>query len=169
LTGAGAYRHRAMDPVPASTVTPLRPVLSLAEAVAATGKSRNTLRRFLKAGEIEGATQLPGGSWAIPVEGLLAAGLPLHRPDRGHAPDAAPGSGPDQAGELGRLREEVTRLRVELASARTAAEERGRALEDLRVALRMLTGPARTAAPVNGPSADTPSYDRRKRWWSRNH
>jgi hypothetical protein len=150
-------------------VTPPRPVLSLAEAVAATGKSRNTLRRFLKAGEIEGATQLPGGSWAIPVEGLLAAGLPLHRPDRGPAPDPAPGNGPQVTGELDRLREEVTRLRVELASARTAAEERGRALEDLRVALRMLTGPAPAAAPVSGPSTDPVDDPRRKRWWNRNH
>lgn len=158
-----------MDPVPASTVAPIRPVLSLAEAVAATGKSRNTLRRFLKAGEIEGATQLPGGSWAIPVEGLLAAGLSLHRPDRGPAPHPAPGSAPGTTEELDRLRDEVTRLRVELASARTAAEERGRALEDLRVALRMLTGPAPTTAPVRDPQGDTADDPRRKRWWNRNH
>ena len=163
MPGVASYGHPVMDPAPVSTLTPSRPVLTLAEAVAATGKSRNTLRRLLKAGEIEGAAQLPGGSWAIPVDGLLAAGLPLHRPDRGEAPVADPARDPASTGELAQLREEVTRLRVELASARTAADERGRALEDLRLAMRMLTPAPVEVAPVSGPSPDPG----RKRWWNR--
>lgn len=171
-----------MDPAPGSTLTPSRPVLSLADAVTATGKSRNTLRRMLRAGEIEGAAQLPEGNWAIPVEGLLAAGLHLHPSGRGDEPGPGQGSerghgpGPDE--ELTRLRNELVEMRVELAAARTAADERAKALDDLRraletngLALRMLTPSTSGVAPVDGPApaprSDPAETPRRPRWWRR--
>ena len=57
-----------------------RPVLSITEAAIATGKSRRTIARLLDAGRLDGAERDDAGTWRIPVEALIAAGLTLYAP-----------------------------------------------------------------------------------------
>ena len=64
-----------------------RPVLSITEAAIATGKSRRTIARLLDAGRLDGAERDDAGTWRIPAEALIAAGLTLYAP----APPDAPG------------------------------------------------------------------------------
>lgn len=134
-----------------------RPVLTLSEAVHACGVSRATLKRRLTAGELPGAYKDDEGSWRLPVDGLLAAGFRLHRPEPVHEP--APTQAHDP-GLIEELRDRIARLNTELADARARAEERERALATLELALRALGPGSATTAPA--PAAMT-----KDRWWRR--
>lgn len=166
---------------------PTRPVLTLAQAVDASDVSRSTLRRWLQTGKVPGAIRTDDGGWAIPVEGLLAAGAHLHAPggpDPGVTTSVSRDHEPGPAGTLDALRAEVDELRMEVTLARlrrekaeAIAEERGRALDDARRMLRMLeAGPAPAHEPVATPVHDTPPVPavdpspepaRRRRRWRR--
>lgn len=130
------------------------PTVTLAEAGRHSHLSVATLRRWLKADKLPGATRTPDG-WSIPVASLVEAGAwtSTTPPD----PDAEP-AGP-AADTLAGLEAELTRLRTaleterirrEAAEALRAAAERN--ARDLRTALLMLEA---------GPKP------RRRRWWHR--
>lgn len=162
-----------------------RPVLTLGQAVDASDVSRSTLRRWLQAGKVPGATRTEDGGWAIPVDGLLAAGAHLHNPrtsargvntdaDRVH--DASPVDALRE--ELGQLRLEVVVARAQREKAEAIAEERGRALDDARRMLRMLeAGPVPAHGTPVEPVHDTPAEPwpeqamapPRQHWWRRRH
>ena len=56
-----------------------RPVLSVTETATATGRSRRSIGRLLDQGRLDGAVRDATG-WHIPVEALIAAGLPVYAP-----------------------------------------------------------------------------------------
>lgn len=146
-------------------------VWNLSEAVRRTGVSRSTLQRRLKAGAIPGAERNLEGEWAIPVAGLIAAGV---SPDMSEqVPDTAAA---DTAAEMAELRETVTEQRFQLERAlRIAAERELARVEDaladarkradeMAAVVRMLTaGPV--SDPVPAMSDDT--RETRRRWWNR--
>lgn len=164
-----------------------RPVLTLAQAVDAANVSRSTLRRWLQTGKVPGATRTDDGGWAIPVEGLLAAGANLHAPggaDPGVTDNVTRDHGPGRANtvdalqaELDQLRMEVVVARVQREKAEAIAEERGRALDDARRMLRMLeAGPTPVHDTPPAPAHDIHPERRselasdpatRHRWWRR--
>lgn len=142
---------------------PARPLLTITEAARAAGKDRRTVRRWLQEGRLAGANQVDG-RWLIPVEGLLGAGVHLY----GARPPAGPPDGErPPGGVLDTLREELAaaqaRAREAEARARMAealADERRRALDDLRLAPRALApgppdqppaGPPEGAQPLRKP------------------
>ncbi len=147
------------------------PTLSLGAAVRATGVARSTLQRRLTAGAIAGATRTEAGGWSIPIGGLIGAGLvPTVTP-----PETPPGptSGPPVetvADEVADLRAEVDRLRADRDRAEALAAERGRHVDDLRVALEALAralpaGPV--AAPLEDQGTPPPAAPPARRWWHR--
>ncbi len=167
---------------------PSRPVLTLAQAVEASDVSRSTLRRWLQAGRVPGAQRSDDGGWAIPVDGLLAAGARLHSPQGGDPGvtngveglhDAPSVAHVDTLVErLAELRFELAMARMERDKAEAVAEERGRALEDARRMLRMLeAGPIPVHEPPVVPAHDTPldstgdavteAAKPARRWWGR--
>jgi hypothetical protein len=125
------------------------PTFTLSEAVEACTCSRSTLRRKLKAGEIDGATQNDSGQWQIPISSLVAAGLMAST----SPPEEPPGPAESSPTELDALKAENAELRKRAEIAEAVAEEREKALEDTRLALRALSA----GDPVND----------RKRWWRR--
>lgn len=111
-----------------------RPRLTLGQAAKASGLTKPTVRaRLVKAG-FDTSGYVRGGSgtgWLVPVEHLLAAGVPIgkSRPtDDGQA----------LAGTVGALVEarsataETDLLRARLDAATALSDERGRHLDDLR-------------------------------------
>lgn len=153
-----------------------RPALTISEAAEAAHVNRRTIRRRLDAGDFPGAYRdAPGTSrgptaWRIPVTDLLAAGFTLHAPTPPEdTPQGQPG--PDPSGtprDLDRLRTEVAELRRRAEVAEAIAEERGRALDDARLALRALTaGPPVTPEPAT-VATPTPTSSPTKNatpWW----
>jgi hypothetical protein len=170
--------------VAAGPPTPARPRLSVSAAARACGVSRRTIHRRLAEQAFPEAVQAEDGTWSIPVEDLLAAGLRLHAPATGvpiHAQGAdgaahAPAQGEEQGAhrpgqEVGALRAALdaaerraveAERRVEVLEA--VASERGRALATLELALRALQpGPSSPAPQGTGDSPASP----RSRWWRR--
>ncbi len=116
--------------------------VTLAEAGRRSHLSVATLRRWLKADKLPGATYSPEG-WSIPVASLVDAGAwtSTAPPDR-NSPDADALT--HLEGEVARLRAalDAERTRREAADALRAAAERN--TEDLRTALRIIeAGPKR--------------------------
>lgn len=136
------------------------------------GISRSTIMRKLYADEIPGAEKV-GTSWAIPVPGLIAAGL---KPGVPSPPEDKEKSKPVQGVhegvhegvqgvhmntlklqhqlELAELRERS--LRQELAAQKSLAEERAARIEDLQTALRML-GPGESDRKSSANEDSTPA------------
>lgn len=152
-------------------------VFSMKQAAQVAGISVSTLRRRRTDLIAAGADISPDG-WKVPMTALVACGL-----IDGEGPEAAsrpasvtprPGQSPGASGQSRQL-DELTaqvrelerevgewRRRAEVAEAR--AEERGRALDALRVAnetermaLRMLTAGTSTTPPVQPDPQPTPS------------
>ncbi len=144
VKGAGP-RRGACPPVPCSFVS--RPELTLTDAAAACGVSRDTIDRRRKAGDFPGA-RMADGRWVIPTDDLLAAGLRLHAP-AAEVPPVAPD-------EVEQLRGQLAAARAEADRWRAVAEERDRAVSLAELALRALPAPQ---APIEGP--------RRRAWWRR--
>lgn len=124
--------------------------LTLREAADHTGASLRTLRRRLADGAFPNAAKDdgPSGAWRVPVTDLEAAGLPVTVP----RPTADPVPPLDDtrlaaAEERARAAEDRASKAEERARlAEAIAEERGKALDDTRLALRALTaGPAPVA------------------------
>ncbi len=134
---------------------------TITEAAEATSRSRRTIGRMLDAGQLEGAhREGDGGSWRIPVEALLAAGLTLHAPE---PPEPAPPT-PARPSPVGTPTDDVE-LRAELAEwqrraevAEAVAAERAAALDDLRTALALAQRMLGTSAPADSP---TPTPEQR--------
>ena len=116
--------------------------VTLAEAGRRSHLSVATLRRWLKADKLPGATYSPEG-WSIPLASLVDAGAwtSTAPPDR-DSPDADALTRLE--GEVARLRAalDAERTRREAADALRAAAERN--TDDLRTALRIIeAGPQR--------------------------
>lgn len=154
-------------------------VFSMKQAAEVAGISVSTLRRR-RTDLIAAGADISSDGWKVPMTALVACGLIT-----GEGPEAAsrpssvtprPGESHGASGQNGQL-DELTaqvrelerevgewRRRAEVAEAR--AEERGRALDALRVAnetermaLRMLTAGTSTAAPVQPAQESTPAAD----------
>jgi hypothetical protein len=158
-------------PRPADSGEMKRPTLTVSAAADATGKSRRTIGRLLDAGRLDGAEQDETGTWHIPVDALIAAGLTLHAPslpDEALTDDPAPAPPPPAA--LDALRAEVADWRRRAEVAEAVAAERAAALDDVRQALamanRMLTSGAPTPPPAT-EAASSPASSPRRRWWKR--
>lgn len=150
------------------------PMLSQAEAAKACGVSTATIRRARQAGKLEGVQPDGTGGYRIPLPSLIDAGL-MDRttpPDRVTATTTTPAADPhgDTVADL-RDRLAAAERRAEVAEAR--AEERGKALDDARLALRALSAGSDQIAPADADRSRTPapapspSPERRRRWWRR--
>jgi hypothetical protein len=125
-------------------------VLTLPKAAERLGVSVATLRRWVKAGDLDGAHQRDGRygvEWVIPlatIESRLVTN-----------PQPTPAQPPANAAEVEALRSEVARLTLALVKAETLAMERASQLDALHATTRtlMLT----TSATAEQP----------RRWWSR--
>jgi hypothetical protein len=153
---------------------PARPALTISEAASACGVNRRTIRRRLDAGAFpsayrdEAVSQGPA-PWRIPVEDLLGAGLRPHAPTP--PTEAAEGVSPGPVtapGEVERLRAELAEERARRRVAEAVAEEREKALEDARLALRALTAGPPEPAPETPASPPPETISGRvRRWWRR--
>jgi hypothetical protein len=122
-----------------------RLTLSISEAAQVCGVRRRTIRRRHQAGEFEHAFKDPDGSWKIPVNDLIAAGL---RPNVVADPDE-PRIMFTATSQVDRLRMEVSVLRERVRALEVIARERGERVTDLRTILRMLPAPTE---PVESPT-----------------
>lgn len=174
--------------------------LTLTQAADACGVSRSTIKRKHKSGEFPNASQSADGVWAIPIPDLFAAGL---NPGRPSPPDnTTQVSGPGTATSLTHVdpplgpssepivplpMSEYIALREALASAtaneqaaRQVADERQKALDDLRrIVHRQLTElptGEKPAAEVESTTQHTvvdlrepssPHRESKRRWWQR--
>ena len=123
---------------------PQRYWLTLTEASAAMGVSKDTLKRALRAGKLPNAQQRDDDNrtWEVPVGDLLAAG---YRPKPAD-PDPVVVPMPRMSHESGdvdpqlrELRERIERLQHELTVARTLADERAARIGDLQMAVSLLS------------------------------
>jgi hypothetical protein len=165
-------------------------LLTLTEAASACGVSRSTMKRRLP--DFKNAEQDQTGSWRVPVSDLLGAGLKLRpRPETRTNGQVSQGHDPDQNGagsariELlrGKDLQRIEELTADLVAERTArqlAEVRAAAyqanLEDMRLALRAISGPPeplhverlpgpRRAAPEPVQPAPAPARRSFRRWF----
>ena len=141
-----------------------RPSLTIAEAARLGGVSVSTIRRYLAAGRFPTAQQqsgtVPGqrGTWRIPTQDLLAAGL---RPRQARTPDQDGNDEPSSRRTADepvndRVRELEHALELERTRRQAAedlAAERARSIQALESALAALQ--AQRAAPA--PTTTTPS------------
>lgn len=144
------------DEVPtggATTTVVGGPVWSLGEAVRHTGTPRTTLQRRLKEGAIPGAERTEGGGWAIPLAGLIAAGI---EPRRTPADTDDEGDDETAGDEVQELRLELERARGEAEKWRALAQERELWARDLRGVIEALS---RSLPPGPAPA--------RRRWGRR--
>lgn len=113
--------------------------LTLSEASATMGVSKDTLKRALRAGKLPNARQREDDSrtWEIPIGDLASAG---YRPKPADAalPSTCRGQDERDVPALRELRERVEHLQQELAVARIQAEERAARIADLQMALSVL-------------------------------
>ena len=136
-----------------------RPVFSVTEAAAATGKSRRTIAWLLDAGRLDGAVRDATG-WHIPVEALIAAELPVYAPTP--AVDTLPPSTPAPPPtapptDLDALRAELEDWRRRAEVAEAIAAERAAALDDVRSALAMANRMLAPGPPPPAPTAIPPA------------
>lgn len=162
-----------------------RPTFTITEAAAACAVSRKTITRKLVELADAGAAKDADGFWRIPVEALLSVGLhpgrslpPATREPASPVLDLRPKpsvasapvvKNPPEATEdvVTIRRDRWDDIRIRLARAEAESVERGRALDDARLALRALTaGPAPLhvangsippVEPTPGPAAAVPA------------
>lgn len=151
-----------------------RPELTITQAADACGVSKKTIRRRIDAAAFPNARRLDGpageasGPWVVPVDDLIAAGLTVGKPSPPDEPPptvSAAEPAPTESDELAKLRADNAELRRRAEVAEAVADERGRALDDARLALRALT-----AGPDPVSAAETPPEPegRRRGWFGRN-
>ena len=109
------------------------PMVSLAEAVNESSKSRGTIRRWITEGKIEGAIKTDTG-WRIPIASLVTSGAwdGQTKPADGKAIE-------EKTNKVSELELELVRVRLELNSEKKLREAAERNADDLRFAMRMLT------------------------------
>lgn len=154
-----------------------RPVLSVAEAVAAFDVTKRTLQRRLVAGDIVGASKDTNGHWKIPIEALHAASFTARQgttDDATPAPNSATSGTPHTTNPIKSTQNSATSDATEAASLRAILRDTQQQLEaeryrreaaeqnanDLRTALRMLEAGTSQRQPAQ---PQTP----RRRWWQR--
>lgn len=156
--------------------------------------SIRTMRRWLAAGELEGAFRTADGHWNIPPHALMGR-LPRSKPAPEPTPVVAAPTSPPVGDAIVELRLELAIERERRAAAEQLADERGRRADELGQALERALGaleahtrqlgagtvpvvdapvpvvdaPSGSAAEptpvVNAPSGPGPSV--RRRWWHR--
>ena len=128
-------------------ISPAAPMVTLAEAVKISSKSRGTIRRWIADGKIEGAIKTETG-WKIPIPSLVSSGAW----DGISAPDE--NTKVEETTRVSELEAELLRARLELNSEKKLREAAERNADDLRFAMRMLTtGTSTSTAPQ--PTAST--------------
>lgn len=162
-------------------------LFTITEAAEWAGVSRSRIRRLLDAGAFPSAVRddAPQGEpnphpWRIPHGDLVAAGLtprtdPIRSWDRGEQPrEQAEQSGEQHADRrLSDLSRELEVERERRRAAEALAAERGRALDNLERAMRLLeaANPQPTETPASPPreTRETPALPAaekaRRRWW----
>ena len=109
------------------------PMVSLAEAVNESSKSRGTIRRWITEGKIEGAIKTDTG-WRIPIASLVTSGA-----WDGQTKPADEKAIEKKTDKVSELELELVRVRLELNSEKKLREAAERNADDLRFAMRMLT------------------------------
>tara|TARA_B100000614_G_scaffold261599_2_gene291703 strand:- start:159 stop:743 length:585 start_codon:yes stop_codon:yes gene_type:complete len=109
------------------------PMVSLAEAVNESSKSRGTIRRWITEGKIEGAIKTDTG-WRIPIASLVTSGA-----WDGQTKSADGKVTEEKTDKVSELELELVRVRLELNSEKKLREAAERNADDLRFAMRMLT------------------------------
>ena len=126
------------------------PMVSLAEAVNESSKSRGTIRRWIAEGKIEGAIKTDSG-WRIPITSLVTSGAW----DGQSKPEDAK-SIEEKTDRVSELEIELVRVRLELNSEKKLRESAERNADDLRFAMRMLTSGENPRPKQNSQSRGLP-------------
>ena len=123
------------------------PMVSLAEAVNESSKSRGTIRRWITEGKIEGAIKTDTG-WRIPIASLVTSGAwdGQTKPADGKAIE-------EKTDKVSELELELVRVRLELNSEKKLREAAERNADDLRFAMRMLTSGENSRPQQVSPNA----------------
>ena len=129
------------------------PMVSLAEAVNESSKSRGTIRRWITEGKIEGAIKTDTG-WRIPIASLVTSGAwdGQTKPADGKASQV-------KTDKVSELELELVRVRLELNSEKKLREAAERNADDLRFAMRMLTS-GENSRPQQVPQSAGPTQNR---------
>ena len=122
------------------------PMVSLAEAVNESSKSRGTIRRWIAEGKIEGAIKTDSG-WRIPISSLVTSGAwdGQSKPEDGRSIE-------EKTDKVSELEIELVRVRLELNSEKKLREAAERNADDLRFAMRMLTS-GENSRPQQSPQS----------------
>ena len=126
------------------------PMVSLAEAVNESSKSRGTIRRWIAEGKIEGAIKTDSG-WRIPIASLVTSGAwdGQSKPEDGKSIE-------EKTDKVSELEIELVRVRLELNSEKKLREAAERNADDLRFAMRMLTSGENSRPQQNPQSTGSP-------------
>lgn len=126
------------------------PMVSLAEAVNESSKSRGTIRRWIAEGKIEGAIKTDSG-WRIPIASLVTSGAwdGQSKPEDGKSIE-------EKTDKVSELEIELVRVRLELNSEKKLREAAERNADDLRFAMRMLTSGENSRPQQNSQSTGSP-------------
>ena len=129
------------------------PMVSLAEAVNESSKSRGTIRRWITEGKIEGAIKTDTG-WRIPIASLVTSGAwdGQTKPADGKASEV-------KTDKVSELELELVRVRLELNSEKKLREAAERNADDLRFAMRMLTS-GENSRPQQVPQSAGPTQNK---------
>ena len=123
------------------------PMVSLAEAVNESSKSRGTIRRWITEGKIEGAIKTDTG-WRIPIASLVTSGA-----WDGQTKPAGEKVTEEKIDKVSEFELELVRVRLELNSEKKLREAAERNADDLRFAMRMLTSGENTGPQQVSQSA----------------
>lgn len=129
------------------------PMVSLAEAVNESSKSRGTIRRWITEGKIEGAIKTDTG-WRIPIASLVTSGA-----WDGQTKPAGEKVTEEKTDKVSELELELVRVRLELNSEKKLREAAERNADDLRFAMRMLTS-GENSRPQQVPQSAGPTQHR---------
>jgi len=146
---------------PQQTTQTERPRLTVGEIAKRTGRSKRTVQRHLEAGKFPGA-EMVDGIWRIPLEEVLAAGLPLDRVQNPEPvkPRAADDSEPLTWKERALQAEaRAEGLRAEIETLKESLEDARNNKETLKELLERLT------PPQSGIEAT--EQDKRRGWFGR--
>ena len=126
------------------------PMVSLAEAVNESSKSRGTIRRWIAEGKIEGAIKTDSG-WRIPIASLVTSGAwdGQSKPEDGKSIE-------EKTDKVSELEIELVRVRLELNSEKKLREAAERDADYLRFAMRMLTSGENSRPQQNSQSTGSP-------------
>ena len=126
------------------------PMVSLAEAVNESSKSRGTIRRWIAEGKIEGAIKTDSG-WRIPIASLVTSGAwdGQSKPEDGKSIE-------EKTDKVSELEIELVRVRLELNSEKKLREAAERNADELRFAMRMLTSGENSRPQQNSQSTGSP-------------